>query len=362
VWRNARPAAAAEARPGAGRRAAGALAALLAVLAVLPLLAPTYYLHLLTLTFCYGIMAMSLDLLVGYTGLASLGHAAYFGVAGYVVGVLATTAGWPFWPAAGMGLAAAALTAAVFGLLAIRATGPYFLIITLALGQIIWGLAYRWVSVTGGDNGLRGIARPVLTAGVGLARIQAFYYFAMAVTLGAAVLMYLVVTSPFGLSLRGIRESESRMRVLGYNVFLHKYMVFIIAGTFCGLGGILYAYYNGFVSPADVSLVASANALLMVILGGTGTLVGSLAGAALLVFLQNMLSGITQRWLTILGAVLVLAVIYAPHGVAGAARTLLGRRPAGPAPGRRSAGQSPAPGDGAGSLEPAAPVKGFGEG
>jgi len=342
---------------GAGGSAA-AVAVIVAVLAVLPLLAPSYYLHLLTLTFCYGIMAMSLDLLVGYTGLASLGHAAYFGVAGYVVGVLATTAGWPFWPAAGAGLLAAAVTAALFGLLAIRATGPYFLIITLALGQIIWGLAYRWVSVTGGDNGLRGIARPVLAVGVSLARIQAFYYFALAVTLAAAALLYLIVTSPFGLALRGIRESESRMRVLGYNVFLMKYLVFIIAGTFSGLGGVLYAYYNGFVSPADVSLVASANALLMVILGGTGTLVGSLLGSALLVFLQNILSGITQRWLTILGAILVLAVMYAPRGVLGAARTLLVRRAAGSISGRR---RSPDEGSAAG-LEAADPLNGAGEG
>lgn len=342
---------------GAGGGAA-AVAVIVAVLAALPLLAPSYYLHLLTLTFCYGIMAMSLDLLVGYTGLASLGHAAYFGVAGYVVGVLATTAGWPFWPAAGAGLLAAAVTAALFGLLAIRATGPYFLIITLALGQIIWGLAYRWVSVTGGDNGLRGIARPVLAAGVSLARIQAFYYFALAVTLAAAALLYLIVTSPFGLALRGIRESESRMRVLGYHVFLMKYLVFIIAGTFSGLGGVLYAYYNGFVSPADVSLVASANALLMVILGGTGTLVGSLLGSALLVFLQNILSGITQRWLTILGAILVLAVMYAPRGVLGAARTLLVRRAAGSISGRR---RSPEEGSAAG-LEAADPLNGAGEG
>jgi branched-chain amino acid transport system permease protein len=332
----------------AGRGAAAA-AALVAALAALPLVAPTYYLHLLTLTFCYGIMAMSLDLLVGYTGLASLGPAASFGVAGSVVGVLATAGGWPFWPAAATGVLAAAATAAVFGLLAIRAVGPYFLIITLALGQIIWGLAYRWVSLTGGDNGLRGIARPVLAAGVSLARIQAFYYFALAVTLAAAALLYLIVTSPFGLSLRGIRESESRMRVLGYHVFLHKYVAFILAGTFCGVAGALYAYYNGFISPADVSLVASANALLMVILGGTGTLAGPLAGSALLVFLQNMLSGITQRWLTILGAILVLAVMYAPRGVVGAARTLLSR-PKVPVP------------EPAGRLEAADPLKGAGEG
>lgn len=316
--------------PSQARAAAGA-GAVIAGLAVLPAFAQTYYLHLLTLTFCYGILAMSLDLLVGYTGLASLGHAAYFGVAGYTMGVLATAHGWGLWPAAGAGIIAAAATAAVFGLLAIRATGPYFLIITLALGQVIWGLAYRWNSVTGGDNGLRGIPRPVLAGGLSLARIQDFYYFALAATLVAAGLMYLFVTSPFGLSLRGIRERESRMRVLGYNVFLHKYLVFVIAGTFSGAAGALYASYNGFMSPADVHLVASANALLMVILGGTGTLFGPLVGSALLVVLQNLLSGLTQRWLSVLGVILILAVLYAPRGVVGAARAMR-FRPSAPRP------------------------------
>jgi len=306
------------------RRAATA-AVVLAGLAMLPSVAPTYYLHLLTLTFCYGIMAMSLDLLVGYTGLSSFGHAAYFGVAGYTAGVLATRFGWGFWPAAGTGIATAALTAAVFGLLAIRAIGAYFLIITLALGQVIWGLAYRWVSMTGGDNGLRGIPRPLLGFGLNLGRIQEFYYFALATTVVATGLMYLLVRSPFGLSLRGIRESESRMRVLGYDTFLHKYLIFVIAGLFSGVAGALYVYYNSFVSPADVNLVASANALLMVILGGTGTLFGSLVGSALLVFLQNLLSGITQRWLTVLGVILVLSVMYAPLGIVGAGRTILTR-------------------------------------
>ena len=294
-------------------------------LAAVPLVASTYYLHLLTLTFAYGIMAMSLDLLVGYTGLPSLGHAAYFGVAGYAVGVLSTRYGLGFWPTSILALLLTVAVAALFGLLAIRALGAYFLIITLALGQIIWGLAYRWVSMTGGDNGLRGIPRPVLGWGGQLSQIHAFYYFALAVTAAAAGLMYLLTISPFGLTLRGIRESESRMRVLGYDVWLHKYLVFVIAGAFCGVGGVVYGYYNGFVSPSDVSLVASANALLMVILGGTGTLFGSVIGSALLVFLQNLLSGITQRWLTVLGAILVLAVLYAPAGIVGAGQALARR-------------------------------------
>ncbi len=301
------------------------VALVVAGLAVVPLRASTYYLHLLTLTFAYGIMAMSLDLLVGYTGLPSLGHAAYFGVAGYTVGILSTRFGLGFWPASTLAVLATVAVAALFGLLAIRAVGAYFLIITLALGQIIWGLAFRWVSMTGGDNGLRGIPRPVLGWGVPLSQIHAFYYFALGVMVAAAGLMYLLTISPFGLTLRGVRESESRMRVLGYDVWLHKYLIFVIAGTFCGVGGVVYGYYNGFVSPSDVSLVASANALLMVILGGTGTLFGSVIGSALLVFLQNLLSGITQRWLTVLGAILVLAVMYAPAGIVGAGQALARR-------------------------------------
>jgi branched-chain amino acid transport system permease protein len=164
------------------------------------------------------------------------------------------------------------------------------------------------------------------------------------VTAAAAGLMYLLTVSPFGLTLRGIRESESRMRVLGYDVWMHKYLIFVIAGTFCGVGGVVYGYYNAFVSPADVSLVASANALLMVILGGTGTLFGPVIGSALLVFLQNLLSGVTQRWLTVLGAILVLAVIYAPAGIVGAVQALLHRLTAparGDAVSAPTAGQKP---------------------
>jgi branched-chain amino acid transport system permease protein len=184
----------------------------------------------------------------------------------------------------------------------------------------------------------------VLGWGVSLSRIHAFYYFALVVTAAAAGLMYLLTVSPFGLTLRGIRESESRMRVLGYDVWMHKYLIFVIAGTFCGVGGVVYGYYNAFVSPADVSLVASANALLMVILGGTGTLFGPVIGSALLVFLQNLLSGVTQRWLTVLGAILVLAVIYAPAGIVGAVQALLHRLTAparGDAVSAPTAGQNP---------------------
>jgi len=295
------------------------------VLSLLPRVIPVYYTHLLILTFIYGLLAMSLDLLMGYTGLTSFGHASFFGGAAYTVGILTTRYHAHFSLAMLGGLAVAFLMAVVFGLLAMRATQVYFLIITLALGMGVWGLAYRWVSLTGGDNGLPGIPPPDLGLPWSLSDPANMYYFVLAIFLLASLLLHRFVSSPFGLTLRGIRESESRMRILGYHTWLHKYTTFVIAGTFAGLGGTLYAFYNGFVSPADVHITASAEAVLMVILGGAGTLFGPVIGAGLVVFLRNLVSAYTQRWLLILGATYVFVVMYAPGGVIGAVRTALER-------------------------------------
>jgi branched-chain amino acid transport system permease protein len=201
----------------------------------------------------------------------------------------------------------------------------YFLIITLALGMGTWGLAYRWSSVTGGDNGLPGI--PPLDLGLpwSMAEPRNLYYLVLAVFCVATFLLYRLVHSPFGLTLRGIPESEGRMRMLGYNTWLHRYVAFVVAGGFAGVAGVLYAFYNRFVSPPDLHLAASAEAVLMVILGGAGTLFGPLAGAGIVVFLRNLVSAYTQRWMLILGVVFVLTVLYAPQGVAGGARALWAR-------------------------------------
>jgi len=263
---------------------------------------------------------MSLDLLLGYTGLPSLGHAAYFGVAAYAVAILSVDARAGFVTCLLVALVAAAVTAALFGLLAIRATGTYFLMITLALGMVVWGLAFRWVSMTKGDNGISGVPRPELALPWNLAAPLPFFYFALAAAALAWLLLGLLVRSPFGMSLKGIRESESRMRSLGYNVWLHKYLAFIISGVFAGFAGVLWSYYNGFVSPVDVQLVTSVEALLMVALGGSGTLVGPAIGAALIVFLKNFVSVYTRRWLLILGAVYIGVILFAPRGIVGALR------------------------------------------
>ncbi len=295
------------------------------VAVALPQVLPLYFTHLVLLTVIYGLSAMSLDVLAGYTGLTSFGHATYFGTAAYTVGILTTQHHVAPVVAAGAGVGAAVLLAAAYGLLATRAVGVYFLIITLALGMGTWGLAYRWSSVTGGDNGLPGI--PPLDLGLpwSLAEPRNLYYLVLAVFCVAAFLLYRLVHSPFGLTLRGIRESEGRMRMLGYNTWLHRYVAFVVAGGFAGVAGVLYAFYNRFVSPPDLHLAASAEAVLMVILGGAGTLFGPLAGAGIVVFLRNLVSAYTQRWMLILGVVFVLTVLYAPQGVAGGARALWAR-------------------------------------
>jgi branched-chain amino acid transport system permease protein len=279
-----------------------------------------YPLTLLTQAAIVAILAMSLDVLLGYTGLPSLGHAAYFGVAAYAVGILSTDYRRGFLTCLLGGLLLATLTAALFGLLAIRASGTYFLMITLALGMVVWGLAFRWVSMTKGDNGIAGVPRPELPLPWSLVAPLPFFYFALAAALLAWTLLGLLVRSPFGLGLMGIRESESRMRALGYNVWLHKYLAFVISGAFAGFAGVFWAYYNGFVSPVDVQLVTSVETLLMVALGGPGTLAGPALGAAVIVFLKNFVSVYTKRWLLILGAVYIGVILFAPRGVLGAFR------------------------------------------
>jgi branched-chain amino acid transport system permease protein len=296
----------------------------LGIIVFLLLIAPpflsSFLLTLLTQALIYAILAMSLDIILGYTGLASLGHAAYFGLGAYSVGILATRYGAGFGITFPVGVLLAVLIAGIFGLVALRATGVYFLMITLALGMVVWGLAHRWVTMTQGDNGIAAISRPDLGLPWSLAFSIPFYYFALAGFLVAFWILRMIVRSPFGQTLVGIRESESRMRTLGYHVWLHKYIGFVIAGGFGGFAGVLWAYYNGFVSPMDVQLATSVEVLLMVALGGRGTLTGPALGAAIIILLKNLVSVYTHRWLLILGAVYILTIVYAPEGILGAVK------------------------------------------
>ncbi len=293
---------------------------------LLPLLLSSYYLGLVVKMAIFALFAMSLDLLIGYTGLASLGHAAYFGVASYATGLLALRLGWGVWIALPAGVLVAGLTAAVFGLLALRARGSYFLMITLALAQVLWGIAFGWRSLTGGDDGLPEVPRPDLGLPWSLADNTPFYYFTLVIAVLTTWLLVRIVGSPFGHTLRGIRESEVRMRALGYDVWRYKFSAFVLAGMFAGVAGCLYVYFNRFVSPDYMHVARSAEVLLMVILGGAGSLFGPALGAASIVLLENVVSAYTERWLMVLGIVYVLVTLFAPEGLTGLARTLFKSR------------------------------------
>ena len=298
------------------------IAIVVAAVAALAIVVPftsSFVVLLATRALVFAILAMSLDILLGFTGLASLGQAAYFGVGAYLAAVLATKfhfgLGWDFWIVVVLGMMIGAALAALFGLFAIRATGVYFLMITLALGQCVWGLAYRWNSLTGGDNGINLSARPHI--GIDLSNDTTFFYLVVCFFAATLASLYVLSRSPFGRSLAGIRERELRMQILGYNTWLHKYIAFIIAGAFGGLAGVLWALTNGHVSPETVVLTTSVDALLMVVLGGAGTLVGGAIGAAIVFALREYLSTLVPWWQYVLGGVYVLTILYLPTGLMG---------------------------------------------
>jgi branched-chain amino acid transport system permease protein len=289
--------------------------ALAVVLLVAPLLFSSYWVGLLTEVLILAMLAMSLDILLGYTGLPSLGHASLFGVAAYAVGVFSTTYHMGFWSCVLGGIVVGLLLSAAIGLIVSHVRDVYFLMITLAIGMVLWGLSYRWIPVTGGDNGLSGIPRLEIHAGLPFAGPNTFYYIAVGVFAASALAIAILVNSPFGLTLRGIRENEGRMKSLGFNTWLHCYLSFIASGFFASIAGIMWAYYNGFVSPTYLDLTASSELFLMVTLGGPSTLIGPVLGAGIIVLLKNVMSAYTARWLLILGIVYIAAILAAPKGV-----------------------------------------------
>jgi branched-chain amino acid transport system permease protein len=300
----------------------------LAAVAVIVPNTNSFVILLATRALAFAILVMSLDLLLGYTGLPSLGQAAYLGVGAYLAAILATRyqfgLGWDFWLVIVLGIVGGAALAAVFGLLAIRASGVYFLMITLALGQCVWGLAYRWNSLTGGDNGINLRSRPKF--GIDLANEVTFFYVVFGFFVASLLVLYTLVRSPFGRSLTGIRERELRMKILGYNTWLHKYIAFIIAGGFGGLTGVLWAHTAGIVSPENVVLTTSVDALLMAVLGGAGTLVGGVIGSGIVFGLREYLSTLVPWWQYVLGAVYVLTILYLPTGLMGIPERIRQRR------------------------------------
>jgi branched-chain amino acid transport system permease protein len=304
---------------------ARAVLALVAVAAVaaFPLVAGPYPVKLLQEILIWGIFAMSLDLLMGYAGMVSFGHSAFFGVGGYVAalalardpGVLSALV----WPAL-----AAVLVALVVGFFSIRVSGVYFIMLTLAFSQMFYAYAFQqfWL---GAEDGLVGVPRPRVL-GLATGSLGSFHCYVVVLASAAALGLWRVVRSPFGHVLRGIHENEPRMEALGYPVRRYKLLAFVIAGTLAGVAGALYAQWSGSITPHAFFWTTSGEALLMVIIGGTGTLGGALLGSAAFILLQSLVSTYTERWMLLLGLTFVLFVLLAPGGVVGALRGRIGLR------------------------------------
>jgi branched-chain amino acid transport system permease protein len=297
--------------------------AVLALALALPKLGGPFWTGLVTQMLIFGLLALSVDLLLGHAGLFSLTHASFFAVSAYTVAILQVRYAVPTALAAPAGILAGTLLGLVFGL-AVRTRGVYFILITIAFGYVVWGVAQRWSSFTGGDNGVTNVPFPAL-GGSGIANHTQYYYLVLAVILTVGLAYRVLIRSPFGLALRGIKGSESRMQSLGYRTGMHLYAAFVLSAALASLAGVLYVYYNRFVNPVASSFPISVEAALMAIVGGTGTIVGPFLGAGVVLGLRNWVSSFVDMHHAIMGAVFIATVLWAPDGLVGLAGRLRAR-------------------------------------
>jgi branched-chain amino acid transport system permease protein len=297
-------------------RLAFALIALAAALA-LPYAGGPFWTGLVTQMYIFGLLALSVDLLLGHAGLFSLTHASFFAVSAYTVAILQVRYAVPTALAAPAGILAGTLLGLVFGI-AVRTRGVYFILITIALGYIIWGVAHRWSSFTGGDNGVTNVPFPAI-GDVGITSHTQYYYLVLAVIVVCGLGYRVLIRSPFGLGLRGIKGSETRMQSLGYRTGLHLYAAFVLSAALASLAGVLYVYYNRFVNPVASAFPISVEAALMAIVGGSGTIVGPFIGAGVVLGLRNWVSSFFEMHHAIMGVVFIATVLWAPDGLVGLA-------------------------------------------
>jgi len=296
------------------------LAACVLLLAAVPplatLLGQLYYIDLLRRVMIFAIAAASLNLILGYGGLVSFGHAAYLGVGGYAVGILAfygVHSGWLQWAVA---IAASALVALLIGAISVRTRGIYFIMITLAFTQMLY---YLGVSVEeyGGDDGMRLKVKSQFSGLVDLDDPVDFYYLVLALLLVVIYLVHRLVNSRFGMVLRAAKSNEARSRAIGFSPYPHQLAAFVISGALCGLAGALLANHTSYIAPAFMEWTRSGEILFMVILGGMGTIPGPALGAFALLIIEDLLAGWTEHWQIILGPLLVLSVLFFRRGLAG---------------------------------------------
>lgn len=283
---------------------------LLAVLLLCPPFLPQTYVVQMTDTLLFVLLAVSINLLIGYGGMISLGHAAYFAIGGYTAGLLVTQAGMPMLVGLLAGPLAAALAAAFIGLFCVRVAHAYFIMLTLAFGQLVYTVVWKWRALTGGDDGLVGVAPPALL----LSEIH-YYYFTLVIILASLILIHRICESPFGTTLKAIRDTPSRAKSIGIDVSRFKLAAFTMAGFFAGIAGSLYVFHNRGIFPQSALWVTSTEIMLMAVLGGANHFVGPIVGAIFLKTLNFIIPRMTEYWLFFLGVVVLLIAFVMPRGL-----------------------------------------------
>jgi len=319
--------------PAATRRLLLAAGPIIVALAVLPYVVDPYDTVLLSYGLIFAIAALGFNLLLGYTGLLSFGHSAYFGVGAYAVAFalkyLKVSSMELFVLA---GILASAVVAALFGLICVRYTRIYFSILTLALSQVLWSLAFKFFWVTGGTDGLRVPTPTLLGVSIGAGQdkmtflAHRYYYYVLVIFLAAVGVMWVIVHSPFGKALQAIRDNETRAEFVGVQVWHYRWIAFLISGVFTGLAGALWVPLNGLTTPDILLWTFSGEIVFFTVLGGFGTFAGPIVGAIVFNYLKTFAVGYTVYWQMFLGVVLVLLVLGLPTGIVGTAIRLWGKR------------------------------------
>lgn len=291
-------------------------ATIILALIVFPFFSSRFGVSIITEVLILGIFALSLNILVGYTGLVSLGHAAFFGTGAYVAGIIGKNVSNNLIITLIGAIIAATILAVIIGFFSTRLSGFYFLMVTLAFSQMVYAVAHQWSSVTGGSNGFTGIPKPDLF-GITFNQHVSLYFLILVIFIIVYLGLHRFIHSPLGNIFIGIRENETRMRATGYNTIFYKNLSFVIAGGLGGLAGALYSYFNGFVAPSDVYWTVSGQVLIMVLIGGAGTLIGPVLGAAFIVILETIVSSYIDMWMLIIGVIFIFFVIFAPKGIVG---------------------------------------------
>lgn len=294
------------------RKSFGASVVLFVVLLIAPFIIPKFYTYILAVIFVTALLAMSLNLVVGHGGLFQFHHAAFYGVGAYTAGLILAKTSLPWWIGFIAGPIAAALTGLLIGMLCVRLSRLYFGMLQISLGSLIWAIAFRWYSLTGGDDGVHGIPMPEF-----ISSLKSSYYFVLILLTVCLILMYMILKSPFGTTLQAIRDNPERCAAVGINVRRHQLMGIVVATFFAGVAGVLFVAVEGSIFPDMLFWILSLEVFIMCLLGGWFTFGGPILGAAIIVSLRTFVGTYTEYWTLILGVVLILLIFFLPDGIMG---------------------------------------------